>query len=201
MGRRLSELLAIARQFLHDEFVDEDNDLSWEIDELKIYAEHCNIEISAHSPLKSRETLTTTADSRELDVSGIENLIDVEFVEYLVDQWPRQFRQVERYGDNIYMVLSAAPADDGTSVYAYCNLVHTLNDTTSTLNPKQELVLLDGIMAKAAAAKARYYINRVNTGSTRTYQEMIDWSRERLALYKEGLSGLEEVKQDYLMST
>ncbi len=201
MGKRMPEILTIARQFLADEFVDEENDLTWEADELEIYAEHCVVEISSHSPLKSKETLTTTANSRELDISDIDNLIEVEFVEYPVDQWPRQFREVERYGNTLYMVISAAPTNNNINIYAYCNLVHTLNDDESTLGPKEELALIDGIMAYAATAKARKYINKVNTGSTRTYQEMADWAQKKMALYKNALIGMEPVKQNYIMST
>lgn len=49
-------------------------------------------------------------------------------------------------------------------------------------------------MAYAATAK-------VNTGSTRTYQEMADWAQKKMALYKNALIGMEPVKQNYLMFT
>ena len=62
-------------------------------DELDAHIQHTLVEVSQAVPYEDKETLTTTEDSRELDISSIrDNLLEIEKIEYKVDKHPRQYR-------------------------------------------------------------------------------------------------------------
>lgn len=93
MAKYLSALRAKVRQVLRDEFAP-DIELEWESDELDILIGDCLEEISESLPYISREVLTTIANSRVLDISGIENLIEIKKAEYPTGNNPRDSRNV-----------------------------------------------------------------------------------------------------------
>jgi len=98
MAKYISGIRAIIRQKLRDEFA-EGIDLEWENDELDILILDCLAEISEHSADVVIEVLTTIAYSKVLDISSIENLLEVEKVEYPIGHDPREYRNVD-YLDN-----------------------------------------------------------------------------------------------------
>lgn len=89
-------------------------------------------EVATIYPYRIKEERFTTEDSRDIDVSGVVNLIDVPEVEYKVDQYPKKMRNVTRWGDNITLKITAVPGD-AESVYLYCEKIHTLVDPPSSL--------------------------------------------------------------------
>ena len=72
-------------------------------------------------------------------------------------------------------------------VYIYCAKKHTLTETTSTLNPQEEEVLIYGASGEAALSKVRSYINKVSTGGAATVSHLMNWANMQLMLYKNGL--------------
>jgi hypothetical protein len=90
-------------------------------------------ELSNYSPNIVRETVTTTADSRDLDISAIKNLIEVRELEYEVGKNPRQFRNfIEHYSNFITILIDKSPAAD-QSVYLYCAKNHKCPDIADLL--------------------------------------------------------------------
>lgn len=185
MARKLSAIRTVIRQVLSDEFA-EGVDLEWENDELDIHIQQCIEEISDALPYEVKETLTTTAGSRDIDISSITDLLDVDKVEYKIDQYPQEFRNCSVFADVLTMKVDAAPGA-GETVYAYCYKIHTLTETASTLKPKLERLLILGATATAAISKARSLINTLNLGGSRTPADMSAWGTARLALFREGL--------------
>ena len=61
-------------------------------------------------PYVVKHTLSTVADSRELDLSAINNLIRVRELEYPEDKWPRQYLDFEQRGHVLTMLLDNAPS-------------------------------------------------------------------------------------------
>jgi hypothetical protein len=188
MARLLSGIRTIARQKLADELKGSDVAYSWTDDELDIYIADCLVEMASYKPYEVKETLATTASSRELDLSSIDDLLEVKKVEYPVDKQPRRFRQFDVWGDTLRMELDTAPSsiDD---VYLYCKKYHSLSDTASTLNPTLERILVLGVCGQAAVAKARTQINKVNK-NTGVAANMQAWGLAQLSLYYEELNKL-----------
>jgi len=186
--RLLSGIRTTARQKLNDELVSSSEDYKWTDDELDVYIADCLIEMSKYSPYEVKETLTTTASSRELDLSSIDDLLEVKEAEYPVDKQPRKFRQFDVWGDTLRMELDTAPSSVA-DVYLYCKKYHSLSDTASTLNPNLERILVLGVCGQAAIAKARTQINKVNKAPG-VAGNMQSWGLAQLALYYEELNKL-----------
>jgi hypothetical protein len=76
------------------------------------------------------------------------------------------------------------------TVYLYCAKLHTLTESSSTLNPQMEEALIQGVCGTAAVAKARSLIDRVNIGGGRTPADMQAWGVGQLGLFQAALNEL-----------
>ena len=70
------------------------------------------------------------------------------------------------------------------TVYLYCEKPHTITETSSTLSPQLERILIQGVCGYAAISKAQSLINGINIGGGRTPSDMQAWGNGKLALYK-----------------
>ena len=81
-------------------------------------------DLSNYAPYIVRETLTTTANSKELDISDIYNLLRIEALEYRTGKTPREFRNWKQYYNNtLSMLIDFGPSAD-EDVYLYCAKIH-----------------------------------------------------------------------------
>jgi len=157
MANPLSAIRAKIRQFLRDEFV-EGQDFEFEDDEIDLHIQDCLVEISELRPYEAKETLKTTADSKEIDISAIEGLLDVPKVEYPVGEEPPEYRNCSIFGDTLRIDIDSAPSAI-EDVYLYCHKVHEVTETSSSLRPDLERVLVMGAMAKVALG----WVNTIRT--------------------------------------
>jgi len=121
--------------------------------------------------------------ARELNISSITDLIEVDKAEYLTRQSPQEFRNVEVFGDILTLDYDSTPTD-GDEVFLYCHKVHQLTDSSSSLNPALEKVLIDGAVAKAAQAWLNKMRNQIVPASAKWYQ---NWANSHLILYRNSL--------------
>ena len=154
--KTLSAIRATVRQFLHDELV-EGVTQDFEDDEIDLRVQEVVAEISERRPYVVKETLKTTDGSRELDISSIVDLLEIEKLEYPTGSDPRDYRNlIEIDAETIEIDTTLTPSAD-EDVYLYCRKLHQLTESTSTLNPQLERVLVDGSVAKVALG----WINQV----------------------------------------
>jgi len=74
-------------------------------------------DFSRFSPFKGRETLYTTEDSKELDLSHLENLLWVDALEYRIDKDEREWREfTEHYHNNLSMEIDFYPVDEDSGI-------------------------------------------------------------------------------------
>ena len=97
-SRLLPAIRSTVRQLLKDEFL-EGVAQDFQNDEIDIHIGEAKAEISERSPVVVKEVLTTIANSKVLDISSIEDLLEIEKAEYPIGEEPRKFRNVE-YLDN-----------------------------------------------------------------------------------------------------
>lgn len=131
-------------------------------------------------------TIVTTEDSKEIDLSGIADIIRVMRAEYQISRSsynPKRYRNFEVFGDTLTMSINFLPSD-GEEVHLYLHKKHTLTDATSTLKPDHETVLIQGVVARAAMNKGREQINALNVGGVNVGPRMVEWGREQLGLYR-----------------
>jgi len=195
MGRNITALRQDVRQILQDEFSDVE-DMVWKDDELEHYIMDMLTVLSGIQPYQKRVTVASDG-TKEVDLSSLDDyadLISVSKAEYETGQDPPAFRNVSRFGDTLTIAIGSAPTS-GEDIYLYCNLVHTLNETTSTLNKIQESLIIKGACGQAAISKSRYYIDKVNEGGNSVPDRLYNWGRGRMDEYKEGLKKLFRVRQ------
>lgn len=116
----------------------------------------------------------------------VPDLLFVDRVEYKVDQAPKAFRNFKVWGNILTIDTTLTPSAD-EDVYLYCCCVHQLTESSSTLKPQLERILVQGVTGRAAVAKARTLIDKVNIGGGRTPADLQAWGLTQLALYKTGL--------------
>jgi len=97
-------------------------------------------------------SISTVADTRLVDVSGIADMIDGAYsvvnVEYKTGNWPRDYRNFTVIDeDNIELDVTTAP-DDAYSINIWCDKLHTLG-ATSTLTSHLEDLVIEGVVANA----------------------------------------------------
>lgn len=95
---------------------------------------------------------------RDLDLSSIEDLLDIDKAEYRTRQSPKTFRNVKIFGDVLTLDVDSEPSDD-EEVFLYCHKVHQLTESSSTLRPDLERVMVEGVVAKAALS----WVNEIRT--------------------------------------
>lgn len=154
MGKMLSAIRTICRQMLRDEF-ESAEDYDFPNDEIDLHIEECKVEISQRQPYEVKETLTTAA-SKELDISSIEDLLEVDKAEFPVGSDPPDFRNVSVFGSILTIDIDTKPTA-GKTIYLYCEKIHQLTEDSSTLSLLQEKLLIDGATAKTALS----WINQV----------------------------------------
>lgn len=138
---------------------------------------------------------TGTGTTSGASVLGFDpdGLIYVDTVEYKVDRTNKTFRNFDIWGDVLTIDTSINPTVD-ERVFLYCAKLHELTKSSSTLKARQEMLLVDGVCAYAAIAKAREHINKVNIGGGRTASEFLSWGHLKLAQYKLELKGIAKRK-------
>jgi len=170
MAKTLPAIRATVRQFLRDEF-DPDSNSDFKDDELDLHIGACLVELSGYRPRDVKETLSTTAGSKDLDVSTIKDWIEKDrtVVEFRVGRYPAEKRNCTVIGDTLTIDIDFTPAGSET-VYVFCKKVHELTESGSSLEPDLEKVLIDGAVASAALA----WINEIRVQITQAIARIAD---------------------------
>ncbi len=180
----LTEMLTLVRRDLKDGAAP----YRWSDDELTRHIDRAVKELSERVPLPAMALLPTTADSREVDISSLEDRIMVQAVEYPVDEFPIRYQRFSVWGDTLTVITGDAP--NGGNCQVYYGMMHTLNALGSTIPLKHEDIVTAGAAGYAAIEMAAYAINRVNIGGKSTPREYRLWGNTRLETFKDRLKRL-----------
>ena len=184
MAENRKTIRTIIRQMLRDE-LQESVDAEFAEDELDLHINEVLVEISQRRPYEVRETVLSVG-SKEVSISSITNLLDVEKAEYPTGSDPPDYRDVSVFGDTLRIEIDSVPAS-GQNIYLYCHKVHQLTESSSTLKPDLEKVLVEGVVAKAALAWLSKMRSQIVPSTMRWYH---DWAREHFAIYQNGLNSI-----------
>ena len=183
MAKTFSAIRHTARQFLRDELKAASTDFA--VDELDLHINEVLVEISQKNPYIVKETVTSDG-TREIDISEIENLLEIDYAEYPTGNYPPDKRNISIYGTTARLDIDTAPTS-GNDVYLWCHKVHSLTESASTLNPALEKVLVEGVVAKAALA----YLNQMRSQIVpQTYRWYHDWANNQFLIYQNSLNGI-----------
>jgi hypothetical protein len=194
MAADIDALVASLRIDLHDE---DSSNYRWVDATLERHIERAVAEYSLVRPVQKKTTLSTTDGSRELDVSGLSNVVAIEAVEYPVDQDPREFVQWSLWADTLEMLIDATPGDS-EDVDVYWTQLHVVDGDGSSVDPRDDQLLLAGAAGYAATEWASYATNRANVGGTGAVRDYGSWGEQRLAEFRKGLRGLRRVRTSRL---
>ena len=175
MAEYLDGIRARVRQKLLSEY-DPAKTVEWEDDTLDVFIGEVVARISKARPYEVKESVTLTlALKNEVSISDITDLISIPYGEYPVDKDPRCFRNVTIFGSTATLVMSRRPAGDETA-YLYCHKMHSITESSSTLTPALEDLLVIGASALAANSKSRKQINSVNVGGGKVSGSHLTWA-------------------------
>jgi hypothetical protein len=180
----LSDMRARIRKDLHD---DDSQDYRWTDSELDRHIDHALRELSLSCPLEAKATLSTTAGSRDLSLSSLSDLVEIEAVEYPTGDYPPSYVRFSVWADTLTMLIDSLPGD-GENVYVYYGKLHTLDTDSSTLPAKLEDLVALGSAAYATVEWASFATNRVNLGGAETWRNYLTWGQDRLADFMKGLA-------------
>ena len=127
--------------------------------------------------------------ARDLNKSSITDLIEIKKAEYPTRQDPQKFTNFRVFGDIV--TLDDITPTDGDEVFLYCKKVHTLTDSSSTLDQPLEKVLVEGTVAKAAQSWLNRMRDQIVAASAKWYQ---DWANNHLVLYRNSLDSITKAK-------
>src|SRR3990170_2111135 len=94
------------RKDLHDE---DAANYRWTDGELDRHIQHAVREFSLAVPLEAKTALTTTADSRDVSISGLADLVAIEAVESPAGQSPPQYVRYSVWLAALTLLVDAAP--------------------------------------------------------------------------------------------
>lgn len=191
MAKTLSAIRAVVQQFLRDEFKGEEN-TEFEPDELDLHISQVLVEISKRSPYEVKETVVSDG-TRDINLSTITGLIGdkVEKAEYPVGNYPPDYiNDFEIFGNTLKLNIDSAPSS-GANIYLYCHKVHQLTESSSTLNPVLEEVLVEGVVAKCSMAWLNKMRDHIVPNTVNWYHT---WAAEHYAIYQRGLNSITQSK-------
>jgi hypothetical protein len=181
----LTEMIALVRVDLRD---GDSGNYRWTDAELTRHISRAVREFSENIPLPAKATLATTADSREIDISGLTNRVMVEAVEYPADMTPPGYRRFTVWGDTL--TITGGPEPDGSNCNIYYGMLHTMDAGGSTIPEKYTDIVATGACGYAAMEAAAGAINKINTGGSMTPGEFRLWAGEQAGMFQERLQRL-----------
>ena len=180
----LNDMRSRIRKDLHDE---DSQNYRWTDSDLNRHIDHAVRELSLSCPLETKATLNTTAGSRDLSLSSLTDLVEIEAVEYPVGNYPPGYVRFSLWSDTLTLLTDGLPGD-GEDVYVYYGKLHTLSADSSTMPAKLEDLAALGTAAYAAIEWASFATNRVNVGGAYTWRNYLTWGQDRLASFMKGLA-------------
>ena len=175
MAVYIDAIRARVMQKLLSEF-DPAKTVAFEPDAIDVFIGEVVARISKARPYEVKESVTLTlALKNEVSISSITDLISIPYAEYHVDKDPRRFRNVTIFASTATLVMNVRPSGNETA-YLFCYKLHSITESSSSLTPDLEDVLVIGVAALAANSKSRKQINSVNVGGGRVSGSHLTWA-------------------------
>ena len=183
----LSDLRNQIRKDLHDE--DSDN-YRWTDAVLNRHIERALAEFSQAWPLTATLTITAASGVRDYDVSAIAAVSNrpqaIAAVEWPYDAaapaYPPRFVPFSVFANRLYLLSGAAP-QAGDAIRVWYTAAHVLTESSKTLAPEDEPVIVLGAAAYAALERESYAAERI-TPNGRTAEEYRSWGERALEHFR-----------------
>ncbi|OAI39879.1 hypothetical protein AYO38_06810 [bacterium SCGC AG-212-C10] len=156
----LSDIRTRVRKDLHD--TDAGN-YRWTDSQLDRHIERALSDLSLAAPQEKTATIATMGGSRDISLSSLAGLLEVEAVEYPVGEFPPSLVEYSRWASTLTLNVETLPS--GGNAKLFYTARHTLDGSGSTVQPELEDALAIGAAAFAALELSSYTTDRVTTGA------------------------------------
>ena len=170
------------RRDLHDE---DSGSYRWTDNELDRHIERTLREFSQSCPREMKADIVTTDGSREIDISGLEDRVLVQAIEFPIGNFPPSYQRFLLYQDTV--TLLGSQLGDGSDARIFYGKLHTLDSSSSTIPSKYEEIVAAGAEAYALLQFAAYSINRVNISGDASPRDFRLQGEQLLRQYKNEL--------------
>jgi len=136
-------------------------------------------EYSLHAPIEEQDDIATADCDRELDISTLTGLLEVESVEFPIGESPKYMQHFEHWAGHLYM----EDYGDGTDARVRWLKKHTLTAESTSIPAEHEEIIVLGatgylaMSASAATVDRAFIAGRYGTTGYRA------WGMERLKRY------------------
>jgi hypothetical protein len=186
MAANLAALRTLVRRDLHDE---DSGNYRWTDTVLDRHITRAVNEYSLHAPLEDKDTLTTTAGSRDLSIATLTGLIEIAAVEWPTGEFPPRLVGFQKWVSTITLDV-VNPPNAVENVHVYWYKAHTVDGSGSSIPAIHDDVVAAGAAAYAALDWTSYAINRINTGGDDVHDRYRRFAQERLAYFNAELKRL-----------
>jgi hypothetical protein len=186
MAANIAAIRANVRKDLHDE--DAAND-RWTDAVLDRHIGRAVNDFALAAPLEQKSTLSTTTGSRDLSISSLANLIDIEGVEWPTGEFPPRRVGFSLWSTTLTMDV-VNPPSSVQNVYVHWLKMHTLDGSGSTIPPQFDELIAEGAAGYAALDWTSYASNRINIGGDDTWGRYKAFADERLRAFRADIARL-----------
>lgn len=158
------------------------NTAVWPDDQLDRHIAHALSDLSLAMPRELSEDIATTAGSRDLDVSALDGLIDVEMVEFPIGRFPPCYPGFASWAQTLTLHTQETP--DGEDARVFYTASHELDEDGSTLSDHLAEILVTGAAAYAALELSSGTVNEV-TLQPAASERYAALSRARLTAFRQ----------------
>ena len=176
----LAAIRDLVRKDLHDT---DASAYRWDDAQLDRHIEHALSDVSLHAPRQLSATIATTPGSRDVSLSGLDGLIDVDWVEYPAGGYPPCTVPFRRWGETLSLLVDREPTGDDCTVFYTAR--HTLDATSSTAPPELESTLAMGAAAFAVLERAAFTVEQLNTGGESAPAQLVAWAKAREVAFRQ----------------
>lgn len=172
--------------------LDDPDGAIWSAEELDRAVQRALAEYSAGLPSRREAVITLSQEGREVDLTGIAGLMDVERIwyPYTPDTWPPRWCRFEQAGPAAVRLKCRETPQAGESLLIFYWAAHTLaglEGAEETSVPHYDMdILAAGAGAYAALEKSRRAVGAINV-SGYTPLQWAEWAGERLRAFREAL--------------
>ena len=132
----ISTMRGLVRRDLKDEVAES---YRWTNDDIDRAIARAVAEFSLYAPRPMKNTIATTDDSRDIDISALADRISVDQVEFPLDEHPRIFQRFTVYQDTLTLI--GAYEGDGEDCDILWTKVHTLDADSSSIPTRYEYLI------------------------------------------------------------
>jgi hypothetical protein len=168
----------------------------WTDSDLDRHIQHAVRDLNRVAPREMVDAGLTISDpaSRQLDVSGLSDLVAMIAVEYPVGGHPRRLRHFELWGETLSLFTDTMP-EAGAPVTVYYTARHAVDATGSTLPGNLEDIVLVGAAGYALLGYLAATHDRVTVGGGRTGDDLRAHASDLLMQFRQDLTALKRERQ------